>query len=128
MNSTLNGPRSNSLSQIDGVNPVRPERARLLLTVSAVALGLIAAVQIGTKLGAGSPEPAALAEMAASVGEYTLMTTASNDNEEQLFVLDNRNEQLMVYGVNQNAGLKLEARESLSQVFAAARAAAGGRR
>lgn len=98
------------------------------LLLSAIVLGLIAAVQLGVKLGAGSPEPVALAEMAASVGEFTMMTTASNDNEEQLFVLDNRNEQLMVYQVNQNKGLELQARESLGQVFAAARAAAGGNR
>jgi hypothetical protein len=91
-------------------------------------LGLIAAVQLGTKLGAGSPEPAALAEMTASVGEFNLMTTASNDNEEQLFVLDNRNEQLMVYEVRQNDGLQLMARESLGRCSPQARAAAGGRR
>ena len=98
------------------------------LVISAIALGLIACVQIGIKLGAGSPEPTALAEMAASGGEFKIMTTASNDNEEQLFVLDNRNEQLMVYGVNQNTGLQLQAREPLDQVFASARAASGGNR
>ncbi len=97
------------------------------LAVSAAALALVAAVQIGVKLGAGSPEPSALAEMASGVGEYKIMTTASNDNEELLFVLDNRNEQLMVYGVNQNTGLELQARETLGQVFADARAASRGR-
>lgn len=98
------------------------------LVYSAIALGLVAAVQLGVKLGAGSPEPSALAEMATTVGEYKVMTTASNDNEELLFVLDNRNEQLMVYGVGQPLQLELLARESLGQVFAAARAAAGGNR
>ena len=38
------------------------------LAVSAAALALVAAVQIGVKLGAGSPEPTALAEMASGVG------------------------------------------------------------
>lgn len=98
------------------------------LVISAVVLGIVAAVQIGDKLGAGSPEPVALAEMTAAVGDYNMMTTASNDNEEQLFVLDNRNEQLMVFGLSQTAGLELQANESLGQVFAAARAAAGGGR
>ncbi len=113
----------------DETQTVAPSRGRTdPLVISAIALGLIAAVQIGVRLGAGSPEPRALAEMTASVGEFKLMTTASNDNEEQLFVLDNRNEQLMVYGVSQSAGLQLQGRESLGQVFASARAAAGGNR
>lgn len=98
------------------------------LVYSAIALAIVAAVQLGVKLGAGSPEPSALAEMTASVGEYKVMTTASNEDEELLFVLDNRNEQLMVYGVSQQNGLQLATRESLSQVFAQARAAAGGNR
>jgi hypothetical protein len=98
------------------------------LVYSAIALAIVAAVQLGVKLGAGSPEPSALAEMTANVGEYKVMTTASNDNEELLFVLDNRNEQLMVYGVGQPLQLELLTRESLGQVFAQARAAAGGNR
>lgn len=118
-----------STTEINNVSRGRVMRGRIdPFVISAVVLGLIAAVQMGVKLGAGSPEPTALAEMAASVGEFNLMTTASNDNEEQLFVLDNRNEQLMVYEIRQNDGLQLMARESLGQVFANARAAAGGNR
>lgn len=98
-----------------------------LLWVTAVALAALVIVQLGERLGAGTPETPALAEMVARVGDYSVMTTASSEDEEQLFVLDNRNEQLLVYGIVQNRTLELLAREDLKSVFGNARAAAGGR-
>ena len=98
-----------------------------LLWVTAIALAAVVIVQLGGRFGAGPAEPTALADMVAQVGDYALMTTAASEDEEQLYVLDNRNEQLLVYGIVQNRTLELLAREDLKSVFANARAQAGGR-
>ena len=71
-------------------------------------------------------EQQALAEMVASVGDYSIMTT-NGGNEELLFVLDNRNEQLLVYKVDQQKALLMLAREELDNVFSSARSKLGGR-
>jgi len=97
-----------------------------VLWISAIALSALVIVQLGHRLGAGSVEQSALAEMVASVGDYSIMTT-DGGNEEMLFVLDNRNEQLMVYKIGQQQSLVLLAREKLSDVFASARNKLGGR-
>ncbi len=96
-----------------------------VLWVTAIALTALVVLQLGR--GAGAPfEQQALAEMVASVGDYSIMTT-DGGNEELLFVLDNRNEQLMVYKVDQQRSMVLLAREELDGVFAAARSKLGGR-
>ena len=72
-----------------------------VLWVTAIALTALVALQLGR--GGSAPfEQQALAEMVTSVGDYSIMTT-DGGNEELLFVLDNRNEQLMVYKVDQLA-------------------------
>ncbi|MFI4871162.1 MAG: hypothetical protein ACIAQ0_08805 [Phycisphaerales bacterium JB058] len=96
-----------------------------VLWVTAIALTALVVLQLGR--GASAPfEQQALAEMVASVGDYSIMTT-DGGNEELLFVLDNRNEQLMVYKVDQQRSMVLLAREELDGVFAAARSKLGGR-
>ena len=97
-----------------------------VLWITAIALSALLIVQLGHRLGAGPVVQSALAEMVASVGDYSIMTT-DGGNEELLFVLDNRNEQLMVYRVDQQRVLSLIAREKLSDVFASARNKLGGR-
>lgn len=103
----------------------RPRAEPLL--VSALVLAAVLIVQLGVRTGAGSPEPAALGDMVASAGGYTMMTTAAIDGEELLYVLDNRTETMLVYGIGQPSALLLLGRESLSDVFANARAQIGGR-
>ncbi len=73
-------------------------------------------------------EPA-LAEMVADTGgDYVIMTTQSG-NEEYLYCIDQRGEQLMVYRAdaqtNRNENVALLKRESLSEMFVKARAASG---
>lgn len=96
-----------------------------VLWVTAIALAALVVVQLG-RGGSAAFEQQALAEMVASVGDYSVMTT-DGGNEELLFVLDNRNEQLMVYKVDQQRSMVLLAREELDGVFASARSKLGGR-
>lgn len=96
-----------------------------VLWATAVLLAALVTVQLGR--GGSRPfEQEALAEMVASVGDYSIMTT-DGGNEELLFVLDNRNEQLLVYKVDQQRTMVLLAREELDAVFTSARSKLGGR-
>jgi lysylphosphatidylglycerol synthetase-like protein (DUF2156 family) len=97
-----------------------------VLWVTAVIIAALTVVQLGRKSGSSPFEQQALAEMVASVGDYSIMTT-NGGNEELLFVLDNRNEQLLVYKVDQQKALTLLAREELDNVFTSARSKLGGR-
>ena len=97
-----------------------------VLWVTAVLIASLIVVQLGRTGGSSPFEQQALAEMVASVGDYSIMTT-DGGNEELLFVLDNRNEQLMVYKIDQQRALMLMAREELDGVFANARSKLGGR-
>lgn len=98
-----------------------------LLASALVLLGLLL-VQAG-RSGESSPvSPAtAFAEMASNGGAYSAMTTqGQSSSEELLYVLDQRAEKLMVYRVENGRTLTLQRSEDLAQVFAQARAAAGG--
>lgn len=72
-------------------------------------------------------ESQARAEMIASVGEYRLMTT-DGGNEEVVLVLDNRNEDLLVYKVKDQTKLELFQKLEIDRVFTDGRRAAGGRK
>ncbi|RNC82616.1 MAG: hypothetical protein ED559_12815 [Phycisphaera sp.] len=99
-----------------------------VLWVTAVALAALIVLQIG-KTSANNTLPfeqQALGEMVDSVGDYKIMTT-DGANEEILYVLDNRNEQLLLYKIDQQKALTLLAREELDFVFASARSKLGGR-
>lgn len=98
-----------------------------LLASALVLLGLVL-VQAG-RSGESSPvsPAAALAEMATAGGAYSAMTTqGQSSSEELLYVLDQRAEKLMVYRVENGRALTLQRSEDLAQVFAQAKAAAGG--
>ncbi|MEM9166445.1 MAG: hypothetical protein AAGB48_05415 [Planctomycetota bacterium] len=103
-----------------------------LLWVTAFALAALIALQLGHRLHGNAelplPESPVLADMVASVGDYSAMTTAASEDEELLYVLDNRNEQLLVYQIGQQRSLVLLAREDLASVFARAQGLAGGSR
>ncbi|GAB5497201.1 MAG: hypothetical protein Phyf2KO_22810 [Phycisphaerales bacterium] len=99
-----------------------------VLWITAVALAALVVLQMGKSGGNNTLpfEQQALGEMVDSVGDYKVMTT-DGGNEEILFVLDNRNEQLLLYKIDQQRALTLLAREELDSVFASARSKLGGR-
>lgn len=89
------------------------------LWVSAGVMAALVVVQ-----GAGLLDRPALAEMTASGGGYTVMTTDGGSNEVAL-VIDERNETLLVYSVKNRREVRLENRQSLPELFVRARATAG---
>jgi len=76
--------------------------------------------QTGRNIGS-----AARAEMVSGSGGYTVMT-ADGGTDEVLLVLDERNEELFVYRVENQRSVDLQERVSLTKLFADARAAARG--
>ena len=64
----------------------------------------------------------ARADMIGASGDYTAMTT-STGSEEMLFLVDGRNESLMVYRVLNGRLVQLEAQQDLRSLFTTARAA-----
>ncbi|UYV13141.1 MAG: hypothetical protein NCW75_02375 [Phycisphaera sp.] len=119
MNSAHTNPPTSDTSTRRGTIP--------LLASALVLLGLVL-VQAG-RSGESSPvsPAAAFAEMAVVGGAYSAMTTqGQSSSEELLYVLDQRAEQLMVYRAENGRTLTLQRSEDLAQVFAQAKAAAGG--
>jgi hypothetical protein len=64
--------------------------------------------------------------MVSTVGAYSVLA-ASVDNEDFVFVLDSRSEQIMVYRVDNMQAVTLKDRQNLPGLFAAARARSQGR-
>ncbi len=93
--------------------------ANAALTASAFVLGAVLIVQAGR-----NADNQAHAEMTSVTGGYVIMTT-QGQNGELLYMIDNVNEKLMVYNVIQQRTLELVRSESLPDVFAAMRTAAG---
>lgn len=89
------------------------------LWVSAGVLAALVVVQ-----GAGLLDRPAIAEMSTHKSGYAMMTT-DGGAEEVLVVLDDRNESLLVYEVENRTRLVLQDREALPDLFARARVAAG---
>lgn len=89
------------------------------LSASAAVLAGLLVVQAGRN--ADNP---AHAEMASTVGGFVLMTT-EGQNAELMYVIDNLNENLLVYDVAQQRSIELLRKESLPDMFKAARAATG---
>ncbi|MEC9373492.1 MAG: hypothetical protein VYC34_06595 [Planctomycetota bacterium] len=59
------------------------------------------------------------------VGDLTILTADSGDNEDILCILDNRSEKLFIYGVQNRQSVELFQTYNLSQTFTDARRAAG---
>ncbi len=122
MNATTDNNAQNSSSRLTS------RKGTIPLLASALVLAGLVLVQAG-RTGESSPvSPAtALAEMAVVGGGYAAMTTqGQSSSEELLYVLDQRAERLMVYRVENGRTLVFQRSENLAQVFAQARAAAGG--
>lgn len=96
-------------------------------TTLATALGATAAVLSLVVIALALRLAPARAEMVSHVGEYAVLTT-DGGNEEVLLVLDQRAEELYVYRVENQSVVELLARESLPELFAAARLGLGPRR
>lgn len=70
----------------------------------------------------------AQAEMVIARENFTIMTAASRDGEESLYVLDNTTGRLMIYTLNvPRKQFVLAANEDIGRVFARAAGEAGGR-
>jgi len=83
----------------------------IALWASAFVLGALLIVQAGR-----SADSAARAEMVASAGGYTLMTTRTQSGE-ILYVIDNLTEQFFIYNVEQQRDLVLVHKEDLKSLF-----------
>lgn len=89
------------------------------LWASAFVLAAVLVVQAGR-----NADNQVNAEMVSSNGSYVTMTT-QGQNGELLYVIDNLNEKLMVYDVEQQRNLIMQNSVSLPEVFRTMRAAAG---
>ena len=89
------------------------------LWVSAGVLAALIVVQ-----GAGLLDRTARAEMVADKGGYVMMTTEGGSTEVMLLI-DERNETLLVYDVENQRRVVLEDRQALPDLFNRARVQAG---
>lgn len=87
-----------------------------------VVLAVLLAALVALRAGRVGPESVAYADMVADSGSYTAMTTRTGA-EELLYIVDDRSETLMVYRVINGRTVDLVDRQSLPQMFSAARAA-----
>ncbi|MCC5822796.1 MAG: hypothetical protein LAT64_05285 [Phycisphaerales bacterium] len=89
------------------------------LWISAGVLAALTVVQ-----GAGLLDRPASAEMVSNKGGYAIMTTRAGSNEIAVLI-DERNETLMVYSVENRRRVVLQDRQSLPEMFNRARLQAG---
>lgn len=90
---------------------------------SFIDVGLVfASLALGVMLlsGLGRHEPKAWADMAVRSNDHAMVTTKSG-TDEVLAVIDDRAEMLLIYEVINQNQLRLSARESLPNIFNAAR-------
>ena len=98
----------------------RANRAAAVLSLTAVALLVALVFQ-----AMGPWTPTARAEMAVKAGSYSAMTTRAS-SQDLLWLIDDANETLFVYGVsNNNREVAFIDRQSLKDLFLAARQRAG---
>ncbi len=90
------------------------------LWISAGVLAALVVVQ-----GAGLLDRPAFADMVAERSGYTVMTTRADSSSELVAVIDERNETLLVYTVENRRRVLLGARQSLPELFVRGRQAAG---
>jgi hypothetical protein len=96
-------------------------RTAAALSLSALVLFIVLAMQSVHPI-----VPTARAEMTVKDGSYSAMTTRAGP-EEVLWVLDDRAEALMIYSVaTNNSEVVLKDRQNLKELFANAKAQAGG--
>ncbi len=89
------------------------------------ASALVILAMLITQAGQRWAESAAQASDVATIGDLTILTADSGDNEDILAILDRRNETLFVYGVRNRQSVELFDSYDMSRVFMDARVAAG---
>jgi hypothetical protein len=132
MNST-NTMRSPHPSQADAANTSAATNAlgwssvllRAGLIATAIVLATLSVAQITRLIAAHGMEPTALAGLVSDAGGVTVMTVEAN-NDELVFVIDSRNEDLMVYKAESNQSLVLLNKYPMGELFSAAKARSGG--
>ncbi len=98
--------------------------AQITLSVSAIIMLALIAIQ-----SIGLPVSTATAGMVSKTGNYTALTAIGRTKSaEMLLVIDDRNEDLLVYNAEQGRDIELVARESLPDLFTNARAQSLGQR
>ena len=96
--------------------------ARAFLIASAAILTGLLAIEAGRRnLG-----PAALAGDVSQVADLIVLTASAGDNEDVLLVLDQRSENLTVFGVEQNRNVQLFQSADIREAFVQARMNSGG--
>lgn len=93
-------------------------RTNLWLLASAIVLGGLLVVQLG-RLGGGTP---AYADLVNQGGEFGILASMST-SDDLIIVLDQRNEDLLVYLPYNQRAIEFKARHSLKELFTTARAA-----
>lgn len=97
--------------------PARSDRA----ATAALSLGAAVLITLIAVIGSGRFDRPALAEMTAKSRSYSAMTTRA-DNEEILYVIDDRSETLIMYRVRNARQVDMIGVESLPALFTRARA------
>lgn len=96
----------------------KQDSARVTLSITAIALLALIVLQT-----VGLPVPSAQAGLVSKTGGYTILTMDSGSGASEIaLVIDDRNEDLLVYSVDRNRAVELMTRESLPELFSAARA------
>tara|TARA_R110000868_G_scaffold119469_1_gene316683 strand:- start:421254 stop:421625 length:372 start_codon:yes stop_codon:yes gene_type:complete len=121
----MNAPEMNTNEQdrVAGVQSAGIGSSGLLTVVLLVLVVFVMSKVVGVM------DTPAMAEMTISDSGYTMMTT-NGGADEILVLVDSREESILVYrvaqGAQENGGLELLERESLSALFSRARAQAVG--
>lgn len=96
----------------------RQDSARVTLSITAIALLALIVLQT-----VGLPVPSAQAGLVSKTGGYTILTMKGGSGSSDIaLVIDDRNEDLLIYSINQRRAVELVSRESLPVLFSAARA------
>lgn len=110
--------------QIDKQRTNRGGAGAAALWASAFVILALILVEAGRR----GHEPSAFAGDAASVSDLSVLTVASGPDEDVLCVLDQRNETLSVFGVEQGRSVQLLQVQDVREAFARAKGTVTGGR
>ncbi len=105
---------------------LRGSGVRALLTGTAVVAAGLLVVQAAARVPQIGGNSSARTGMVSQTGPFTIMTSDAG-NEDIVVVLDNRNEQMMVYKVENSQSLQLFQKLALPRLFLDAKARAAGK-
>lgn len=105
---------------------LRRSGVRAALTGTAVVAAGLLVVQAAARVPQIGGSSSARTGMVSQTGPFTIMTSDAG-NEDIVVVLDNRNEQMMVYKVENSQSLQLFQKLALPRLFLDAKARAAGK-